>query len=159
MASDFDLNKAALATTIEDQAASVEEINTWRLALSGRPHHDLAGFSGADVSLCSFMVRRRDGPPGPGMPLLASGDAGLISDSDLRGRLAAFYGWLDLGFEDHDNEMDVLMALTEFSKVELGPMTDPVIASFTRDSSPPALRHNAGAGPLGTPRPLRDWSA
>lgn len=136
LASDFDLNKAALATTIEDQAASVEEINTWRLALSGRPITiSLDSLARMYPSALSWFAEET--VSGAWDALLASGDAGLISDSDLRGRLAAFYGWLDLGFEDHDNEMDVLMALTEFSKVELGPMTDPVIASFTRDSSLP----------------------
>jgi hypothetical protein len=48
--------------------------------------------------------------------LIASGDIGLLQSTDLRRRLAEFYGEIAAGFEDHENEMDVLALMLDESK-------------------------------------------
>lgn len=56
--------------------------------------------------------------------LLASGDIGIIRDHDLRRQLAEFYGRLDAGFEDHENEMDILALMIDSSSRQLRPLVD-----------------------------------
>lgn len=48
--------------------------------------------------------------------LLNTGDIGLLRDRALRQDLAEFYGLVSSGFEDHDNEMDLLALLQEESR-------------------------------------------
>lgn len=48
--------------------------------------------------------------------LIASGDIGLLQSTELRRRLAEFYGEIAAGFEDHENEMDVLALMLDESK-------------------------------------------
>ena len=48
--------------------------------------------------------------------LLNSGDIGLIRDRSLRRDLAQFYGIVEAGFEDHDDEMNLLALLLNESR-------------------------------------------
>jgi hypothetical protein len=48
--------------------------------------------------------------------LIASGDIGLLQSTELRRHLAEFYGEIAAGFEDHENEMDVLALMLDESK-------------------------------------------
>lgn len=138
LASDFERNRAALSRTIRDQAVTTEAVNQWRLALSGRPL-SLSLDSLGTMYPYALSWYAEETVSGAWDALLASGDAGLISNSDLRGRLAAFYGWVNGGFEDHDNEMDILLSLIEMSKVELGPLTDPLFTRFGLQPAQSAL--------------------
>jgi hypothetical protein len=57
--------------------------------------------------------------------LLASGDIGLLTDSDLRRELAEFYGLVSAGFEDHLNEMDLLDQMIEQSADQMRSLIAP----------------------------------
>ena len=138
LAADFAVNQQSLVNTVEAQERSFSALTEWWMATSGRPVSVSMDSLGA---LYPYAISwyAEEAVSGAWTALLASGDAGLIENRDLRRRLAEFYGWIDTGFEDHQNEMDVLMSLVDLSGDDLGRVIDPLLAGRQGVTSPAGM--------------------
>lgn len=124
LAEDFRVNRDRLADTRRSQSLTLEALDVWLRAAAGvdpgLPADSLGMFWPFAISWYGeeTLSGAYDG-------LTSSGDLGLLRDARLRSLLSEFYGVVDAGFEDHDNEMDLLMALIDLSREETGRIVAP----------------------------------
>ena len=124
LAADFEVNLRRLDETRIQQQRTVDAIHVWLRATSGLD----AGASPDSLGWIfptAISWYAEETVSGAWDALTSSGDLGLLRDAELRGRLAEFYGWIDTGFEDHDNEMDILALLIDRTAGEVGPLLTP----------------------------------
>ena len=131
LAQDFETNREILRITTASQEETMDAMGLWLGATSG---------AGAGVPLDSlgsvFPVAiswyGEEIVSGAFDALIGSGDIGLVRDAALRRRLADFYGIVESGFEDHDDEMNTLALIVDLTKVQLGPLLAPTGVVSTR---------------------------
>lgn len=117
--SDFTINRDLLNQTMEAQGWVRDALGLWLPAVSGVPREvSLDSLGRAYPWAISWYGEET--VSGAWDALLGSGDAGLISNPDVRRRLAEFYGIVNSGFEDHDNEMDLLYGLQQLTREQQG---------------------------------------
>ena len=107
---DFEVNRQRYVDTIEDQRRMMQHSESLLSVMAGRTpvSPDSVGRLLAFGALSWYEVEPVTGAYDA---LIASGDIGLIQDTELRRELADFFAELQAGFEDHDNLMDILAEL------------------------------------------------
>lgn len=107
---DFEVNVRVLRETITQQQRALDAAETFLLQF-GPEAGDLDADSVAMWLALGTSWYGFEAVTGAYDALLNTGDIGLISDRELRQGLAQFYGIVSSGFEDHENEMDLLALL------------------------------------------------
>ena len=123
LAADFSVNRSRLSTTLRSQNNALHFSRTWLRAVAGDPNVPYDSLAYMWPGALSWY--QEETLSGAFDALTSSGDIGLLRDAGLRSRLAEFYGVVDAGFEDTDNEMDLLWGLTDISAEVAGPMLAP----------------------------------
>lgn len=135
LAADFRANVVNLDVTLVQQRRSAGALAMWlETATDGEADVDRAVLASEWPFAISWYAEEMVSGAWDG--LTSSGDAGLLRDPELRAMIAEFYGIVDSGFEDHDNEMDVLFELQRLT----APQTARVTHGDGRILSPEEVR-------------------
>jgi len=124
LAEDFRVNRDRLSETRRSQSMTVQALGVWLRAAAGKDPVASADSLGVFWPY-AISWYGEETLSGAYDGLTSSGDLGLLRDARLRSLLSEFYGVVDAGFEDHDNEMDLLMALIDLSREESGRIVAP----------------------------------